>query len=162
MATRDCSLIVVSNRLPFVIRVEEDGTAVRVQTAGGLATAFGPVLLESKGIWVGYAGGFEGEIPDGNAEGDLPSEQIMPVNLTKEEVDKYYETISNGLLWPVFHSMPEKAEFEGAHMAWDTYVAVNQEYSIILLSKDCPDASEKDGHFDLLPGISFGAAAREI
>ena len=32
----------------------------------------------------------------------------------------------------------------------------------ILLSKDCPDASEKDGHFDLLPGISFGAAAREI
>ena len=129
MATRDFSLIVVSNRLPFVIRVEEDGTAVRVQTAGGLATAFGPVLLESKGIWVGYAGGFEGEIPDGNAEGDLPSEQIMPVNLTKEEVDKYYETISNGLLWPVFHSMPEKAEFEGAHTAWDTYVAVNQKFA---------------------------------
>ena len=45
------------------------------------------------------------------------------MNLTKEEVDKYYETISNGLLWPVFHSMPQKAEFEVANVAWGTYVA---------------------------------------
>ena len=52
METREYSLIVVSNRLPFVIRVDDDGTAVRVQTTGGLATAIGLVLLESKGIWV--------------------------------------------------------------------------------------------------------------
>ena len=132
MATQDYSLVVVSNRLPFVIRVEDNGTAVRVPTAGGLATAVGPVLLKSKGIWVGYPGipgGFKGEIPDGKTEEELPSEQILPVNLMKEEVEKFYDTISNGLLWPVFHSMPEKAEFEGFHMAWDTYVAVNQKFA---------------------------------
>ena len=115
---------VPSNRLHFGIRVDDDdGTAVRVSTAGGLATAIGLVLLESKGIWVGYPGGFEGEIPDGKAE------QVMPVNLTKEEEDKYYETISNSLLSLVFHSMPQKAEFEGANMAWGIYVAVNQKFA---------------------------------
>ena len=132
MVTQDYSLVVVSNRLPFVIRVEDNETAVRVPTAGGLATAVGPILLKSKGIWVGYAGipgGFEGDIPDGKTEEELPSKQILPVTLTKEEVEKFYDTISNGLLWPVLHSMPEKAEFEGTHAAWDTYVAVNQKFA---------------------------------
>ena len=132
MATQDFNLVVVSNRLPFVIKVEDDGTAVRTPTAGGLATAVGPVLLKSRGIWVGYPGipgGFEGEIPDGKTKEELPSKQVIPVNLTKDEVDMFYQTISNGLLWPVFHSMPEKAEFEGTHVAWDAYVAVNQKFA---------------------------------
>ena len=129
MAPQDYSLIVVSNRLPFTVDKEE---AVRVPTAGGLATAVGPVLIKSKGIWVGYtgiAGGFEGRIPDRKTEDELPSEQILPVNLTKEEVEKYYDIISNGLLWPIFNSMPEKAEFEGAHTSWETYIAVNQKFA---------------------------------
>ena len=132
MATQDFNLVVVSNRLPFVIKVEDDGTAVRTPTAGGLATAVGPVLLKSRGIWVGYPGipgGLEGEIPDGKTKEELPSKQVIPVNLTKDEVDMFYQTISNGLLWPVFHSMPEKAEFEGTHVAWDAYVAVNQKFA---------------------------------
>ena len=131
MAPLVYSLIVVSNRLPFVIRTDNEG-AVRVPTAGGLATAVGPVLLKSKGIWVGYigiVGGFEGGIPDRRTEDELPSEQILPINLTKDEVEKYYDTISNGLLWPVFNSMPEKAEFDGAHSSWQTYVSVNQKFA---------------------------------
>ena len=92
MASQDFSLVVVSNRLPFVIKVDEDGTAARVPTAGGLATAVGPVLLESKGIWVGYPGipgGFKGEIPDGKSKEELPSKQVMPVDVTKEEMDDF-------------------------------------------------------------------------
>ena len=129
MASQDFSLVVVSNRLPFVIKVEEDGIAARVPTAGGLATAVGPILLESKGIWVGIPGGLEGEIPEGKTKEELPSKQVLPVNVTKEEMDDFYETISNGFLWPVFHSMPEKANFEGTHQAWRTYVAVNQKFA---------------------------------
>ena len=146
MASQDFSLIVVSNRLPFVIKVEEDGTAARSPTAGGLATAVGPVLLESKGIWVGYPGipgGFEGEIPDGKTKEELPSKQVMPVNVTKEEMDDFYETISNGFLWPVFHSMPEKAKFDGTRQAWKTYVSVNQKFADKTL--EALDQIRKDG-----------------
>ena len=52
------------------------------------------------------------------------------MNLNKEEVGKVlnYDTISNGLLLPILNSMPEKAEFEGAHTFGETYVSVNQKF----------------------------------
>ena len=44
------SLIVVSNRLPFVLRKKEDGTLYRTSSAGGLVTAVAPVMVQSGGI----------------------------------------------------------------------------------------------------------------
>ena len=46
------SLIVVSNRLPFVLKRNEDDTLVRKSSAGGLVTAVAPVVVQSKGIRV--------------------------------------------------------------------------------------------------------------
>ena len=43
------SLIVVSNRLPFVLKKKEDGTLYRASSAGGLVTAVAPVMVQSGG-----------------------------------------------------------------------------------------------------------------
>ena len=45
------SLIVVSNRLPFVLRKKEDGSDAleRKASAGGLVTAVAPVVVQSGG-----------------------------------------------------------------------------------------------------------------
>lgn len=44
------SLIVVSNRLPFVLKKDEEcGTLTRKSSAGGLVTAVAPVVVQSGG-----------------------------------------------------------------------------------------------------------------
>ena len=43
------SLIVVSNRLPFVLHRQEDGKLYRKPSAGGLVTAVAPVMVQSGG-----------------------------------------------------------------------------------------------------------------
>ena len=43
------SLIVVSNRLPFVLIRGEDGALTRKSSAGGLVTAVAPVVVHCNG-----------------------------------------------------------------------------------------------------------------
>lgn len=45
----DKTLIVVSNRLPFVITVNENGETKRSSSAGGLVTALAPLVIKSNG-----------------------------------------------------------------------------------------------------------------
>ena len=49
MSSSSYSLIVVSNRLPFVLDRKEDDTLYRKPSAGGLVTAVAPVVVQSKG-----------------------------------------------------------------------------------------------------------------
>uniref|UniRef100_A0A1B0D3M0 Trehalose-6-phosphate synthase n=1 Tax=Phlebotomus papatasi TaxID=29031 RepID=A0A1B0D3M0_PHLPP len=51
------SLIVVSNRLPFVLKTNPETKALeRKPSAGGLVTAVCPVVINGKGLWVGWSG----------------------------------------------------------------------------------------------------------
>ena len=47
-AASSSNLIVVSNRLPFVLKIDGE-TLSRKSSAGGLVTAVAPVLIQSKG-----------------------------------------------------------------------------------------------------------------
>lgn len=48
-------LIIVSNRLPFI--VEKDGDFLTLRPgAGGLATSLAPVLSNRGGLWIGWSG----------------------------------------------------------------------------------------------------------
>ena len=49
MSSSSYSLIVVSNRLPFVLDRKGDDTLYRKPSAGGLVTAVAPVVVQSKG-----------------------------------------------------------------------------------------------------------------
>ena len=49
MTANSSSLIVVSNRLPFVLSRREDDTLYRKPSAGGLVTAVAPVMVQSGG-----------------------------------------------------------------------------------------------------------------
>ena len=49
MSSSSYNLIVVSNRLPFVLDRKEDDTLYRKPSAGGLVTAVAPVVVQSKG-----------------------------------------------------------------------------------------------------------------
>ncbi|XP_046388620.1 alpha,alpha-trehalose-phosphate synthase [UDP-forming] [Ischnura elegans] len=129
------SLIVISNRLPFVLKRKETGELERKASAGGLVTAVAPVVIRCQGLWVGWPGIQleEGEtIPESDANDSTPtagllSKQVVPVTVEKELFDKYYNGFCNATFWPLFHSMPDRAIFLADN--WKAYVQVNQMFA---------------------------------
>lgn len=55
----DSRVIVVSNRLPYTLRRAGDSWKTE-KSAGGLATAMGPILKKTEGLWVGWPGDSSG------------------------------------------------------------------------------------------------------
>ena len=115
--------LVLSNRLP-VDRVTEDGGEGSWQhSPGGLVTALEPVMRAAKGAWVGWAGK-----PDLDFEPfDTDGIHVVPVPLSAEEVENYYEGFSNDTLWPLYHDVIAPP---GYHREWwESYVLVNQRFA---------------------------------
>ncbi|XP_066902989.1 uncharacterized protein [Halyomorpha halys] len=112
-------LIVVSNRLPFVLKQNSSGVLERVPSAGGLVTAVGPVVIQGNGLWVGWPGpNFVSgtKIPESSPEDASPSagllsDNIVPVEIDQNLMDNYYNGCCNATFWPLFHLMPDRAVF---------------------------------------------------
>jgi trehalose 6-phosphate synthase len=119
----DYDLVVVANRLP-VDRVEEpDGSTSWRRSPGGLVTALEPVMQREDGAWVGWAGS-PGEPPE---PFDAEGVRCVPIGLSAEEVQEYYEGFSNGTLWPLYHDV---IVAPGYHRSWwESYVAVNERFA---------------------------------
>jgi len=107
-------MLIVSNRLPIVVRNEADGNWDVMPASGGLITALRPILAEYGGGWVGWPGTAEGA-PLGELLGKLGAElgcQFVPVELSDRLVDGFYYGFSNETLWPLFHDLLGHARFE--------------------------------------------------
>lgn len=131
------SLIVVSNRLPFVLSRNPDTKALqRKASAGGLVTAVCPVVIRGKGLWVGWPGihleNPNEPIPDSDPNDKTPtaglrSDHVVSVNIDPELFNSYYNGCCNKTFWPLFHSMPGRATFGSDH--WRNYVTVNKYFA---------------------------------
>ncbi|XP_075225977.1 trehalose-6-phosphate synthase 1 isoform X2 [Lycorma delicatula] len=126
-------LIVVSNRLPFVLKKNAEGKLVRIASAGGLVTAVAPVVVQGQGIWIGWPGlhlsDKNVQIPESDPNDKTPtagllSSKVIAVHTDPEIFDSYYNGCCNGMFWPLFHSMPDRANFEAKH--WQSYCTINQ------------------------------------
>jgi trehalose 6-phosphate synthase len=119
----DSPVVVVANRLPVDQVTEPDGTTRYQRSPGGLVTALEPFVAGRGGAWVGWSGA-AGEAPEPFESGGI---QLMPVPLSEEEVDRYYEGFSNASLWPLYHDVIEKPEYHRTW--WDAYVQVNKRFA---------------------------------
>ncbi|WP_432546952.1 alpha,alpha-trehalose-phosphate synthase (UDP-forming) [Kineococcus sp. SYSU DK004] len=119
----DYDLVVVANRLP-VDRVEEpDGSTSWRRSPGGLVTALEPVMQREDGAWVGWAG-TPGDAPE---PFDAEGVRCVPIGLSEQEVEDYYEGFSNGTLWPLYHDV---IVAPGYHRSWwEAYVRVNERFA---------------------------------
>ncbi|KAK4294988.1 hypothetical protein Pmani_032423 [Petrolisthes manimaculis] len=130
-------MVVVANRLPFCLGTNpETGALVRKQCAGGLVTAVAPVVVETGGLWVGWSGlhleDQNVEIPESDPNDKSPtaglkSNQVLPVAVSKQQFDDYYNGCCNATFWPLFHSMPDRATFQADK--WEAYRQVNAEFA---------------------------------
>jgi len=146
-------LIMVSNRLP--VKIEADGTATR--TTGGLASALEGANLETEPTWVGWPGQATEEFEDPEAiNAAMRKSGVVPVFLTRAEMDGFYEGYSNSTLWPLLHYMIERARF--SHDWWEVYRAVNQKFADIIMevADDGDQVWIHDYHLFLLPSMLRG------
>ena len=126
------SVVVVSNRLPITVKKEEKGEWHVYHSSGGLITAMGPVLRNRGGKWIGWLGTHE--MPDNAFLNNILSESaeelgytLVPVNITREEIEKYYYGFSNEILWPLFHDFLSNCNFDPQYV--NAYRKVNHKFA---------------------------------
>ena len=124
-------VIVLSNRLPVTVRME--GAATKLEhSSGGLVTALCPVLRQYSGCWIGWTGTERTEqIQRLFTERRGEHYELIPLYLNAEERNDFYLGCSNEILWPLFHDLQSRCNFDPAY--WKAYVGVNDRFADAVL-----------------------------
>jgi len=64
---------------------------------------------------------------------ELAARRLVPIHLTREEVDAYYEGFCNRVLWPLFHYLIGHVPL--APWQWEAYRAVNERFAQEIASR---------------------------
>ncbi|HEX8459443.1 MAG TPA: bifunctional alpha,alpha-trehalose-phosphate synthase (UDP-forming)/trehalose-phosphatase [Pyrinomonadaceae bacterium] len=135
----DGRLVVVSNRLPFTLKRAGDSWRTDRST-GGLATAMGPILKRTGGIWIGWSGD-SSDPADERRQKMLKRwaerERYFAVDIPAEVASGFYEGYANQTLWPLFHQFPSLLNFKPEH--WQAYRDANQRFRDVVLEHLRPD-----------------------
>ena len=130
------TLLIVSNREPYVHKNSEAG--VKVETpVGGLTSALDAVLSAVGGKWVAWGSGDADRKASKNSRVQVPPENpsytLRRVWLTKTEVDNHYHGYSNQVLWPLCHMTLDRIYF--LKRFWEGYVKVNRTFAKAVLEE---------------------------
>jgi len=138
-------LVIVSNRLPFTVSIQESTPRFEVST-GGLTTGLWSYLEQSANdphkrlnfAWLGWPGaGIPPEHAQAVREYAQQQFRAIPVFLTEESVERFYHGFCNKTLWPLFHYFSTLTRYEEEY--WQEYQSVNQLFSEAVLEVLRPD-----------------------
>jgi trehalose 6-phosphate synthase/phosphatase len=120
--------VIVSNRLPVTI-AERDGQLSLQPSSGGLATGLAQPHEQSEGLWIGWPGQLESlsAADRERVERWLSERRFVPISLSAQEVTRYYEGYSNGLLWPQFHYLSGQIALDAED--FEIYEQVNDRFA---------------------------------
>ncbi|WP_308493715.1 alpha,alpha-trehalose-phosphate synthase (UDP-forming) [Microbacterium terrisoli] len=116
---RQAELVVVANRLP----VDRDENGGWRRSPGGLVSALEPVMRTVDGAWVGWPGQAGLHVDEFEFEGT----RLVPVTLSAEEVEDYYEGFSNDTIWPLYHDVISVPRYRREW--WNAYRKVNERFA---------------------------------
>jgi trehalose 6-phosphate synthase len=141
--------VVVANRLP-VDRVDDPGGGMAWRRSpGGLVTAIAPVLQRREGVWLGWPGA-----PDERLEPFIhDGMSLLPIPLSANDVESYYEGFSNATLWPLYHDVVARPVYERSY--WESYVRVNERFAQAAAGAAAPGAVVwvQDYQLQLVPAM---------
>lgn len=144
-------LIIVSHRLPFSGAFEKDELILK-PSMGGLASGLLP-LLDEHTIWVG-SDGIKEKL--NKAQGTLVQETFQQrgcttVRLPQRAHHAFYNDISNGIFWPLYHNQSGRLPLTMPH--WNEYKLINRLYAERLAEIVRPGDTVwvHDYHLQLLP-----------
>ncbi len=164
--------IVVANRPPIDVHLEEGRVERITRGGGGLVTAMASLARSSNSTWIGAARGDADRalIRTAGADGvvevtteDQESFRVVFVESDPEAYDLYYNQISNPLLWFIQHYLwdlgREPILDSATGRAWrEGYVRVNQDFAdqvvrVATSSPLRPLVMTQDYHLYLLPAM---------
>ncbi|RKR83856.1 trehalose 6-phosphate synthase /trehalose 6-phosphatase [Mucilaginibacter gracilis] len=123
--------IIISNRLPVKITGNEGNYSLE-PSEGGLATGLGSIYKQGDNVWIGWPGVDVAEEQQPDITHKLRDLSLMPVYLSQEEINEYYEGFSNEVLWPVFHYYASTyASYKQSN--WQFYQQVNKKFRDVVL-----------------------------
>ncbi|GAA1691013.1 hypothetical protein GCM10009808_04960 [Microbacterium sediminicola] len=137
------SFVVVANRLP----VDRDDNGGWRRSPGGLVTALEPVMKGVDGAWVGWPGKADLTLEPFDFDGT----RLIPVTLSADDVQNYYEGFSNDTIWPLYHDVIAAPRYR--RVWWDTYVEVNERFADAAAAAASPGATVwvQDYQLQLVP-----------
>lgn len=122
-------MIVVSNRLPVSMQQQGGGTRME-PSSGGLATALSSIWgSQTDGVWIGWPGkepNWETEALLAKVSQKEPYE-LQAITLDEHEVSKFYAGFANEIIWPLFHDLQSRCNFNPEY--WDVYQRVNRKFA---------------------------------
>ena len=125
-------VLIVANRLPVTVHPNETGVEVQ-KSSGGLATGLLRPHEQSGGLWIGWPGTNDDEISEEQRSAlnqQLADLRLVSVPLTADQVARYYEGFSNGVLWPLFHYLLDQVPLHVRD--WGPYREVNQKFADVV------------------------------
>lgn len=146
-------IIIVSNRLPITID-RRDGELVYHPSAGGLATGLSSLDQSFERIWIGWPGqAVESEVERTEIANQFREDGMVPVFLSNEDVELYYEGFSNKTVWPHFHYFTQFTQYEKEY--WDRYRLINERFAAAIAAETHEDdlVWVHDYQLMLVPGL---------
>jgi trehalose 6-phosphate synthase len=135
--TEERRLIVVSNRLPVVVKKNVKNRYELNQASGGLVTAMTPVLKRDGGVWIGWAGNYLEENIDIEELLEQEMENLnyryRSVDISLNDYELYYKGFSNEVLWPLFHNMSVYCNFAANY--YEAFKKVNQKFAQTIMGE---------------------------
>ncbi len=113
-------LIIVSNRVAVP---DSPGTPF----AGGMAVAAKAALKNRKGMWVGWSGKAADEPGDASQAVELNNVAYVLIDLSKNDIQEYYNGLANSVLWPILHYRVDLQEYSRADASG--YMRVNRMFA---------------------------------
>ena len=126
-------LIIVSNRLPVRVHINEDEVFYH-HSVGGVATGISSLTEARDRLWFGWPGlpvDFISPEHQKQILGDLKAKGCHPIHLSSKDITEFYSGFSNKTIWPLFHYFTEFTIFENDY--WAAYKRVNEMFCDELL-----------------------------
>lgn len=150
------TLLIVTNREPYVHSYDNGGDIQCAVPAGGVTAAMDPIMQEVGGTWIAWGSGNADDFMS-DARGRVrvppsrPQYTLKRVRLSPAEVQKFYYGYCNEGLWPLSHGLISKVRFEKSW--WHAYRRVNQKFAAAVLDQAGADDIVwiHDYHLTLLP-----------
>jgi len=124
-------IVLVSNRVADLSRAAQ---------AGGVVIAIADVLRARNGLWLGWSGKIGERSEEARTTPDIVetgAATIATLPLSNREYKDYYLGYANAVLWPVFHSRLDLAQFEAGY--YQRYLEVNRRFAHALRPLLRPD-----------------------
>ncbi|MEJ0098406.1 MAG: trehalose-6-phosphate synthase [Pseudomonadota bacterium] len=155
----DCTMLVVSNREPYIHHRDRNGQIVVQVPASGMVTAIEPIMRACSGTWIAHGSGpADRDVVDKQDHVRVPPEDpsytLRRVWLSEQEEEGYYYGFANEGLWPLCHLAYVRPAFRESD--WQHYRNVNARFADAVAAETGRREAVlliQDFHFALLPKL---------